>query len=220
MGISHCRVSYLDQEGLDHAVEVEAESLYEAVAIAVAEFRQAGGRKAIRRVGVPQDACVTGTIQTIRQETRQERRRNPAFPPYRASIALREFVHYQGIIRLAFDLKHCPPEFIALLLEVAPAINYLGKRGSFVQYLSGAWRDALDSSFTQPVDDSKANLSPEGHRTALDDFGTRASFAALNSFASTPVRRDIERRFVETIIPLNLYNSGPGFVHYSAPGKE
>ena len=40
MGISRCRVLYLDQEGLDHAVEVEAESLYEAVAIAVAEFRQ------------------------------------------------------------------------------------------------------------------------------------------------------------------------------------
>jgi hypothetical protein len=40
MGISRCRVSYLDQEGLDHSVEVEAESLYEAVAIVVAEFRQ------------------------------------------------------------------------------------------------------------------------------------------------------------------------------------
>jgi hypothetical protein len=40
MAISRRRVSYLDQEGLDHSVEVEAESLYEAVAIAVAEFRQ------------------------------------------------------------------------------------------------------------------------------------------------------------------------------------
>jgi hypothetical protein len=34
MGISRRCVSYLDQEGLDHSVEVEAESLYEAVAIA------------------------------------------------------------------------------------------------------------------------------------------------------------------------------------------
>jgi hypothetical protein len=36
MGISRGRMSYLDQEGLDHSVEIEAESLYEAVA----EFRQ------------------------------------------------------------------------------------------------------------------------------------------------------------------------------------
>ena len=42
MGISPCRVSHLDKEGLDHAVEVEAESLYEAVAIAVAEFASQG----------------------------------------------------------------------------------------------------------------------------------------------------------------------------------
>jgi hypothetical protein len=32
MGISRCRVSYLDHEGVDHAIEVEAETLYEAVA--------------------------------------------------------------------------------------------------------------------------------------------------------------------------------------------
>ncbi len=36
---SRCRVSYVDSEGFEHAAEVEAESLYEAVALAVAEFR-------------------------------------------------------------------------------------------------------------------------------------------------------------------------------------
>jgi hypothetical protein len=35
-----CRVSYKDAEGTDHSVEVEADSLYEAVALAVSEFRQ------------------------------------------------------------------------------------------------------------------------------------------------------------------------------------
>lgn len=37
--VSRCRVSYTDTEGICHAVEVDAESLYEAVALAVAEFR-------------------------------------------------------------------------------------------------------------------------------------------------------------------------------------
>jgi hypothetical protein len=35
-----CIVSYVDIEGLRHAVEVEAESLYEAAALAVRTFRQ------------------------------------------------------------------------------------------------------------------------------------------------------------------------------------
>ncbi len=39
MGLSRCRVSFQNLDGIEHAVEVEAESLYEAVALAVAEFR-------------------------------------------------------------------------------------------------------------------------------------------------------------------------------------
>jgi len=57
MGVSRCRVSYLDQEGLDHSVEVEAESLYEAVATAVAEFRQ--GEIITDTPGPMTEFCVT-----------------------------------------------------------------------------------------------------------------------------------------------------------------
>jgi len=39
MPASRCRVSYTDSEG-SHSVEVHAETLYEAVAMAVAEFKQ------------------------------------------------------------------------------------------------------------------------------------------------------------------------------------
>jgi hypothetical protein len=35
-----CIVSYLDVEGLRHAVEVEAESLYEAAVLAIRTFRE------------------------------------------------------------------------------------------------------------------------------------------------------------------------------------
>jgi hypothetical protein len=36
---AHCRVSYVDKDGFEHAADVDAESLYEAVALAIAEFR-------------------------------------------------------------------------------------------------------------------------------------------------------------------------------------
>ena len=40
MPSSRCRVSFTDSEGILHGVEVDAESLYEAVAIAVVNFRE------------------------------------------------------------------------------------------------------------------------------------------------------------------------------------
>jgi hypothetical protein len=180
--------------------------------------------RASLRLGVPQHACVTGTIQSIRQETRDvERTRDPDLPPYRANIAMREFVHYHGTIRLAFDLSTCSSELIAFLLQVAPAINYLGKRGSFIQYLSGTRQTDLDSTFTRPaltpsIGASDAAPPTPGHRAVLDDFGVKASFVALNSFTPAELRRGVDRRFVETILPLEVHNLGPGFVHYSVPG--
>jgi hypothetical protein len=41
--VAFCRVSYRDLEGIEHAAEVTAESLHEAVALAVARFRRDDG---------------------------------------------------------------------------------------------------------------------------------------------------------------------------------
>jgi hypothetical protein len=38
--MKRCRVSYRDSEGLEHAVELEASSLYEAVGLAIDRFRR------------------------------------------------------------------------------------------------------------------------------------------------------------------------------------
>jgi len=38
--MARCQVSYTDLDGLVHTVDVEAESLYEAVALATADFRE------------------------------------------------------------------------------------------------------------------------------------------------------------------------------------
>jgi len=40
MAASRCRVSFLDSDGVLLALDVDAESLYEAVALAVASFRE------------------------------------------------------------------------------------------------------------------------------------------------------------------------------------
>lgn len=177
-----------------------------------------GLAKANVRMGVPQHACVTGTIQTVRQETREdERKRNPGLPWYRASIAMREFVYYQGGLRLAFDRETCNSELAMLLRRIAPAINYLGKRGSFFQYLGYSEQEDLDSTFTRVVDKDLGGSAVGGHRATLDDFGSGATFDALNSFSPTKIKPGIHRRFVETFVPFNVHNTGPGFTHYCVP---
>ena len=176
--------------------------------------------KADVRIGVPEHACVTGTIQMVRQETREiERKKNPQLPWYRANIAMREFVHYQGGLRLAFDRDTCHSELIVLLRQIAPAVNYLGKRGSFFQYVGYSERHDLDSTFTQAVDKDLGDPAG-GQRVTLDDFGAGATFDALNSFSPAQLKWQIHRRFVETFVPLSLHNTGPGFTHYCGPGAN
>jgi len=175
--------------------------------------------KATVRIGVPEHACVTGTIQMVRQETPEiERKRNPRLPWYRANIAMRELVHYQGDLRLAFDRNTCHPELTALLSQIAPAVNYLGKRGSFFQYLGHLEQHDLDSTFTQVVDKDHGAPTGWGHRATLDDFGAGATFDALNSFSPAEIKWGIDRRFVETFVPFIVHNSGPGFTQYCVPG--
>jgi hypothetical protein len=168
-------------------------------------------------IGVPQHACVTGTIQSVRQETRDsERKQNPDLPFYRASIAMREVVHYRGILNIAFDLMTCGERLTDLLIRAAPAINYFGKRGSFFQYRDSARVVELDSTFTEPAEQAAPPVW--GHQATLDDFGPSATFAALNSFSPAAIERGVHRTFVDTMVPLGVHNTGPGFVHYCAPG--
>lgn len=98
------------------------------------------------------------------------------------------------------------------------SVNYLGKRGGFVQFLDHYGSDDLDAAFTQPVKEGSGASTIAGQRLMLDDFGPGASFDALNSFSPSQIRRGVHRIFVETAVPLEVYNGGPGFVHYCAPG--
>jgi hypothetical protein len=66
-----CRVSYTDAEGVDHAVQVEADSLYEAVALAVSEFRQ--GEILTDLPGPMTEFCVTVLRKPIEHRIRLDR---------------------------------------------------------------------------------------------------------------------------------------------------
>lgn len=166
------------------------------------------------RVGLPQRAALTHTIVKLRQEPKTK----TLGQPYISAVAYREFVHFRGRLRWAFDLARMPEPVAGLLVTLAPFIHYIGKRGSFVQFQGVSRVVDLETGFTEPLVPGKPyhGASP-GHIAVLDDFGPDASLDALNSYSNTPIKRDKHRRFVHTLVPLAVVNEGPGFTEYLGP---
>jgi hypothetical protein len=118
-------------------------------------------------------------------------------------------VYFRGALSLAFQQPACPQ----VIAELGPVINYLGKRGGFVQYEGQEVLADLDANFTLPLN-QHGQAPMRCHLATLDDFGPEANFDALNSFSSTPIKREKHRTWAESAVPLGVYNVGPGFIHY------
>jgi hypothetical protein len=163
------------------------------------------------RVAPPARAVVTHTFVKIRQEPKKA----DPLRPYGSSIAYREVAYFVGEWLWAFDLAGCEDELILLMPELLAHVGYIGRRGSFVQLMGIERRRELDVAFTQPQADEGFLLPERWHVAMLDDFGPEASLEVLSSYSTQQAKRDRHRRFVQTIVPLGIVNSGPGFTEYA-----
>jgi len=163
------------------------------------------------RIRPPSAAVVTHTIVKIRQEPKTP---NPQ-QPYTASIAYREVVHHDGHWRWAIDLAAGDDELAGRLALTLPRVRYIGKRGSFIQFLDLSRAEALGDDFTAPIEPGEDFRVPAAwHLQQLDDFGPGATFASLSTFSEGRAVRGRDRVFTTTVIPLGLARSGPGFSEY------
>ncbi len=164
------------------------------------------------RIAPPARAVVSHTFLKVRQEPKAP----DPLHPYISSVAYREVVFHQGIWRWAFDLGEQPASRRDQIGRLLPSIRSVGKRGSFVQFLGASWQEELDATFTQPVDGGTLLLPTRGHLVPLDDLGPEADLATLSPYSEKMAKRDRHRRFVSTLIPLGVANTGPGFTEYRA----
>lgn len=163
------------------------------------------------RIRPPGAAVVTHTIVKIRQEPK---RPNPELP-YISNVAYREIVHHAGVWRWAFDLAAGDDLLAQRLVATLPHVRYVGKRGSFIQFTGLARTAELDATFSAPiVPGEDFTIGTAWHVQPLDDFGPEATFGRLSTFSSERARRDRDRVFTTTMIPLGLVRSGPGFSEY------
>lgn len=163
------------------------------------------------RIGPPGAAIVTHTITKIRQEPKTPSPREP----YTSNIAYREVVHHRGTWHWAFDLAAGDDLLAERLTGVLPRIRYVGKRGSFVQFLDLSRAERLGTEYTAAIDPLQGFNVPDAWQLQpLDDFGPQAAFERLSSFSPARAERGRHRVFATTVIPLGLTDSGPGFSEY------
>jgi hypothetical protein len=165
------------------------------------------------RIAPPSAAVVTHTFVKIRQEPKTR----DVLHPYTSSIAYREVVHYQGLWQWAFDLAIVGPVIGERIAFLAPRVNYIGKRGSFVQFVGMDRAVELSSDYTLPLPPTGDWLEPpKWHPATLDDFGAEASLEVLSSYSSVKAVVPKHRRYINSLVPLGVTSNGPGFTEYRA----
>ncbi|HEY9867614.1 MAG TPA: hypothetical protein V6D08_00280 [Candidatus Obscuribacterales bacterium] len=165
------------------------------------------------RIAPPPDSVVTHTFVKIRQESRG----GNILRPYISSIAYREVVHQRGRYLWAFDLSKGDTTLAERLVRIGPHVSYIGKRGSFIQFSNLERRAALGPDFTQPIRTKESwTVAERAHVVPLDDFGPEADLEILSSFSKKGAVRDKHRCFIETVVPVGVINTGPGFTQYGS----
>jgi len=165
------------------------------------------------RIGPSEAAAVTHTFVKVRQESRD----GDPLRPFGPTIAYREVVHHHGRWSWAFDLAAGDDLLAERLVRLTPHVASVGKRGSFIQFLGVSRVKELGDRFTQPAQGAEPWSPPRrAHIVSLDDFGPEADLETLSSFTDRTPKRDRHRKFVETIVPVGLVNTGPGFSEYRA----
>jgi len=126
-----------------------------------------------------------------------------------------ELAYLGGLTNWAFDIAGGDDALAARLTTLFPLVSYIGKRGSFVRFIRVYRTVELGFEFTRPIV-RQGSWSPprRAHVVPLDDFGPDADLETLSSFTQKRPKRNQHRRFVETIVPIGIVNTGPGFTEY------
>ncbi len=132
--------------------------------------------------------------------------------PFAPTIAYREFVQFGGPLQLAFASSQ--GEAPAWLGETLLAVNYFGKRGSFVQItgLPGVI-DEPGSAFSEITRDS-TNFVIDGTLQMMDDCGSTMTFEHADIYSPKRISLGKERVIRHVVLPYRLAQSSRGYSRY------
>ena len=162
----------------------------------------------------PEHCVVQQTFIKIKQQEK-----NAPRGIFASNIAYREFCYFSGDLAVALDINGLEEVDRLYLTELFPRVNYLGKRGSFMQFIScQTWEGPLPRGYTCP--ESEADIANGGYASTnyLDDFSEalvqdKDGFERLNSYSGKPSSLKY-RALVRTLLPYRQVSSGKHFTYY------
>lgn len=163
-------------------------------------------RDLIIRIKPPKHISVSGGLMRILRPKRGDAA--PDTPPYIQTIGYREYIHWAGEMVIAFGTIK-GKDFPAQLEEMLFHLNYLGKRGGFIQPMKIEYGEDPNESFGRPY------VPNEPRRQGfiiqpLDDMGEDITFEKINPYSTKTLKiSDKERKIVPVRLPLKLRRASP-----------
>lgn len=168
-------------------------------------------------IAPPRRAAVSGLLIKILKPEREPEERGRAM---QRTVAFREYVHLEGTLGLALGGDPDRLEKVAPLLV---HLNYLGKRGSFLQLLAPP--ETVETPDDHPPDGFVPLVPwnqtgtpgfPLGHLQRLDEWGPDLTFEKVNVYTAESIRSGRDRIRFDVVLPYRLVRAGRGFAVYEA----
>lgn len=161
----------------------------------------------------PERVVVTNTFTKVLRPNRSWKEPDTdtgLIRPMLTSIGFREYVLWQGPLRVAFRAGQGAlgewPRWLSM-------ISYIGKRGGFIQAVSVFQTDELPRGFTPlaPVDSA---FSLDGLIQLMDDCAPHLTFEHVDIYSNKSMRMGKDRLLHQVILPYRLYKASRGFTLY------
>lgn len=165
-------------------------------------------------------------MQNTFVKIRQEERDGEA-GMYVPTIAYRETVFFAGELEIAIGIGGLSDSDIASIQTAAAHINYLGKRGSFIQFIGSESASTLGLGFsiTMGHPETSISIGVYGVSHFLDDFGpelckAKDGFERISTFHENTVTLDKHRILTPTLIPYFQIEATRSYTRYKRRQPE
>jgi hypothetical protein len=170
----------------------------------------------------PEEILVLKSFSKIRRELKDksnpekaQRARERKEYPMQPTIAYREYVSYTGTLRLACQIPNDSP-LVSLLPGLLTQINYLGKRGGFLQIASQPLIsvEQPQGRFVPLTATHPQDFELEGTLQMLDDCGSDLTFAKANIYDGAKVMLHRDRVLRHIVLPYKQIRSSRSYSWY------
>lgn len=134
--------------------------------------------------------------------------------PLAKTIGYREYVHFAGPLGLAVAPRR--DESCNVLSELLAGVNYLGKRGSFLQLVRAPEPSAALPAGFVPLNQpgGQSAFAARGLLQLVDDCAPTMTLAQANIYSGQNVRQGKDRLSYPVVLPYRLVRSSKSYTLY------